>query len=1663
MQRIHMSDYVQDMRKDKKIKQKIGVVVLALSLITALIVLWQMKLTGIAMAGDAHCGIEEHVHTAECEERVLTCTSVEGEAHYHTDGCYEVNSEITCGFDEHTHTDECYSTEKVLICTEEHEHGEECYEEQKILICEATEHTHTPDCCTEEKVLVCETAEGEGHVHTDNCYTVNYICGLSEHVHTLSCYSDANADKENADDWEKSFESAEITDDFKSNIINIAETQLGYTESERNFSVDDDGVRHGYTRYGDWYGAPYVEWNTAFVSFCLHYAEVPSGAVRQGISAYSQAQALIDNGSFRYPSDYVPTSGDIVYFDTDLNGNADRAAVVADTDSEYIYVIEGGVFEDAENENGIVPVKVEKRSVPFTDETLLGYADIDSAIAFYENDYLVRTFENDKFTVTATLSEDTEIPLNAELFVEQVTVEEHSEQFEEISQSIENSITEENIVLSDIAVFNIGFMSGGEVIETDEEYKATIEFKEALFPKQVTSQSSLSLVDVTDGEVNDIASEQSVIEGAEFGITSISFLAGKSSSFALTVKDSQKTGTFYHRVSTIDSTSDRYLIVSAEGSYALTRGTNNYTAVDLNPVNGNPKYYEISDVSSSMLWTFGTKITGTSGTSTIRNYGNTSYYVRMGNSTFISTTSATNTLTYKSDNESWTVSSGSYYLYNTGEGAFTRSSTTTNTQIHNRDVLILKEVSTTLTIPGTDSDSGEGSGGSETETRPTYDPYIETADSIKGDVVVDITTGLNMEYASDKATSQLESRFTGTSDDNGLILTDKSVIYGEDDYGAYTDFEDDQFSVVLSALAQQYEITEENKEFIPIDVVLILDTSGSMEFTINGEKRGQTVITATNTLINKIMGYHPANRVGIVTFNSDSGDFLPLSRYYVGTEDEASLYADNNNYPEESPEYLTYQEGTSSNSTAYINTNSNLRNISSPSSSINITKEVELGTYTQAGIARAAAMYLRNAETSYTTKEGEEVIRTPLVILLSDGEPTHCTSNYSDVLAGPHYGNGVASATSNNKGVLGYYTILSANYYKAQITRHYLKQAKFYTIGMGIYETGIEDASTDYNNGTTNSVTGDHYKRAVLNPSSENVEALVNDNAKNHATNADMLRSMLLNTYTDHAVEIGATSTYVGQRNAFVPIIQNPYTNYNYADGAYFKEDYDPAALINIFDQIVLDNMEERTYISSLTENTDLIMEDTIGQGMEIQSDVTLRYNGVNYSPTSITSSGNVTSYKYTGVVNSNHYSDPVNLSSITVTVTTFEDGTQKIHWEIPGSLVPEYVRSQTASWYYEELPVRIIFKVGLKDSIREEVENGKRYGEKFYTNSRTEPTRSWFVPTDNNPYFKGDENINISLSKSENTTGTRETYYEIVENADNVTTVNGNNGYLVFTQGDIPEPKPGDETGDISVQKLWRDINGREIDGAESINVELWYEGTKTQQAHSVTVNYVYGSNTIATSTVDNVRHGASVSYAAGSRSAQSSRFTVSSSDVTGDATVSTISRGSQRSGGTTYYYVNAFTVSNIQSDVTVKITIGTRSPNTAALATSGTASETGTNSSTHIDARRLTTVSLSKSNAYTYTWNNLVTKTLDDEGFTYEYIYFIVEPEHDGYEVTYSNNDGIKSGTITVTNIAGYELPATGGSGNTIFFIGILIIALSIAVFAVRITVRRKDDYDS
>ena len=67
-------------------------------------VFWCLKLTGITMACEAFCGMDEHVHTDECPSSILICTEQEHSPHIHDESC--ILRELVCGEDEtppHTH------------------------------------------------------------------------------------------------------------------------------------------------------------------------------------------------------------------------------------------------------------------------------------------------------------------------------------------------------------------------------------------------------------------------------------------------------------------------------------------------------------------------------------------------------------------------------------------------------------------------------------------------------------------------------------------------------------------------------------------------------------------------------------------------------------------------------------------------------------------------------------------------------------------------------------------------------------------------------------------------------------------------------------------------------------------------------------------------------------------------------------------------------------------------------------------------------------------------------------------------------------------------------------------------------------------------------------------------------------------------------------------------------------------------------------------------------------------------------------------------------------------------------------------------------------------------------------------------------------------------
>jgi hypothetical protein len=175
------------------------------------------------------------------------------------------------------------------------------------------------------------------HTHDEICQNGETTCNLPEHVHTIDCYCDETADVETQLDWQKLFADYPFTGDLRQDLVGIAKTQVGYTESRKNFEADGDGARRGYTRYGAWYGAPYNDWSAMFVSFCLHYAGAAPDEYPGNTGANAMAEQWKQLGKYTPAGRYVPVAGDLVFFE----GN--RVGVVAEVHSTTVYVIQGDV------------------------------------------------------------------------------------------------------------------------------------------------------------------------------------------------------------------------------------------------------------------------------------------------------------------------------------------------------------------------------------------------------------------------------------------------------------------------------------------------------------------------------------------------------------------------------------------------------------------------------------------------------------------------------------------------------------------------------------------------------------------------------------------------------------------------------------------------------------------------------------------------------------------------------------------------------------------------------------------------------------------------------------------------------------------------------------------------------------------------------------------------------------------------------------------------------------------------------------------------------------------------------------------------------------------------------------------------------------------------
>ncbi|MCL2818404.1 MAG: Cna B-type domain-containing protein, partial [Actinomycetia bacterium] len=222
----------------------------------------------------------------------------------------------------------------------------------------------------------------------------------------------------------------------------------------------------------------------------------------------------------------------------------------------------------------------------------------------------------------------------------------------------------------------------------------------------------------------------------------------------------------------------------------------------------------------------------------------------------------------------------------------------------------------------------------------------------------------------------------------------------------------------------------------PTDAVFIIDISGSMYmYTLpNGQTRIAATIDGLNMAIKLLMDANPDNRVAVVAFG---GTAAPPTMISLGHYD---LTGSNTAY--------FSVTGSGSSTTLVVNS----ANFTSADGAV-VTPSVVVGggTPTQRGMYAGAQILINNYDTTFTTSIGTTVVRKPVMILFTDGEPTYGWTDYKTVSGSYDCGNG-----ANADMGIDLLCVATASYWKQMVHDHYygaddlMDAARYYTIGLGV-------------------------------------------------------------------------------------------------------------------------------------------------------------------------------------------------------------------------------------------------------------------------------------------------------------------------------------------------------------------------------------------------------------------------------------------------------------------------------------------------------------------------------------------------------------------------------------------------------------------------------------
>ncbi len=297
-----------------------------------------------------------------------------------------------------------------------------------------------------------------------------------------------------------------------------------------------------------------------------------------------------------------------------------------------------------------------------------------------------------------------------------------------------------------------------------------------------------------------------------------------------------------------------------------------------------------------------------------------------------------------------------------------------------------------------------------------------------------------------KTLSQWESIFSpGSSRYAGQIFLDKSVYtateaktddyfkdirssltFGQDNFG------NENFMIALSALGSNSEIHGYSHN--PTDTMLVLDASTSMGTGAASTSSIDDMVSGANEAIKRLISLNNYNRVGVVVYNGTSSVLLPLDRYTANNANG---------------DFLVYSR-TNNQNRIYIA--ENVKNGNNQNVSRDYIAQAQ-GTYTQGGIYSAAQQFLAADPTIEEGKIQGGTHRIPILVLMTDGEPSYRTVTGSNNTINKY---NAATNTNVDKSnfredeITAFSTMLTAAWAESEITAHYGTDTRFYTLGYAL-------------------------------------------------------------------------------------------------------------------------------------------------------------------------------------------------------------------------------------------------------------------------------------------------------------------------------------------------------------------------------------------------------------------------------------------------------------------------------------------------------------------------------------------------------------------------------------------------------------------------------------